>query len=79
MAGIPFAEIGRAIAYRPPAHIKPGSILVFKRPSFEKGEFPAHLKPYAGQIKKCPVECKGRKGQAYRECLIKCAAVTKKK
>ena len=79
MAGIPLSEMSRVIVYRPPAHIKPGSILVMKRPSFEKGEFPEHLRPYAGQIRECPVMCKGRKGQAYRECLIKCAAKVRKR
>lgn len=67
-------EVGRMIVYRPPSHAKNPFGMYFKTPSYEKGEFPPQLKPYAGQIAHCPRECKGKKGEMYRMCLKKCAA-----
>ncbi len=76
MGGIPLMDIGRAIVYDPPSHIKPGSFIVLKRASYPKGFYPEHLKEFNAAstgLSKCPVRCKGKKGQAYRECLIECA------
>jgi len=79
MAAINLAAAGRAILYRPPST---GRTQIYgayaKMPSYEKGQYPDQLKPYAGQIRECPVKCKGRKGQAYRECLRTCASSVKK-
>jgi hypothetical protein len=77
MGGIPLNQVGRAIAYDAPAHST--HVVQIKRASFMKGEYPAHLKPYAGQIKECPVQCKGKKGLDFRACLMKCAEKVKKK
>ena len=79
MAGIPLSDVGKVIVYKPPAHARNTFGLYFKRPSYEKGEFPEQLRPYAGQIRECPVSCKGRRGQQYRECLKVCAAKVKKR
>ncbi len=82
MAGIPLSEAGNAILYRPPAT---GRTQIFgayaKTPSYLKGEFPEHLKAYAGQMASCAKECKGKKGQNFRFCLKRCAlskGITKK-
>jgi len=69
MAGIPLSQSGSAILYLAPSTST--RIVAIKRPSFAKGEFPAHLKTYAGQARNAPVACKGKKGQSYRECLIR--------
>lgn len=76
MGGVPLMDIGRAIVYDPPSHIKPGSFIVIKRASYPKGFYPEQLKMYharATGLNRCPKECKGKKGQSYRECLIECA------
>jgi len=46
-------------------------ILLLKKPSFQKGETPEHLKKYEGQISEAPKRCKGKKGAEYRACLIR--------
>jgi len=48
--------------------LAPGKVIL-KRESFPEGEVPAHLKTYVGQTGKVAHACKGRKGQAYVECL----------
>lgn len=76
MAGIPLKDIERAIVYNAPTTST--ALFKIKRASYMKGEFPEHLKKYAGQIKDCPVKCKGKKGSSYRECLTECAKKVKK-
>ncbi len=76
MAGIPLNEIGKAILYLAPTTST--RLVAIKRASFAKGETPSHLKPFLGQVKAAPKACKGKKGQSYRECLIKETAGLKK-
>mgnify|MGYP000014571198 CR=1 FL=1 len=58
-----------------PSHAKDQTAPWFaKKASYMEGEYPSQLVPFAGQIAHCPVECEGRKGQDYRECLKMCAA-----
>lgn len=72
MAAFTVAGIPGVIAYLRPSHARPDApLLMVKRPSYEKGEFPPHLRPFAGQARHAPVACKGKKAQGYRECLIK--------
>ncbi len=47
-------------------------VIIRKQP-WPKGEVPPPLRPYLGQIKECPIRCKGKKGQDYRMCLKACA------
>lgn len=75
MAAFKLTELDNLVAYKPPTTAKHqvfGSVV--KRPSYEKGQYPAQLKPYAGQIRECPVKCAGRKGQEYVRCLKACAS-----
>lgn len=76
MGAVPLGAPG--ILYDAPAHAKPGTIVVLKRPSYMKGEWPEHLRPFAGQAKACPVKCKGRKGQSFRLCMLECAKPLRK-
>jgi hypothetical protein len=76
MGGIPLNQVGRAIAYDAPTTST--HVVQIKRASWLKGEYPPHLKPFAGQIRDCPVGCKGKKGLDYASCLRKCAAKVKK-
>jgi len=71
MGAIPLTEVGKAIVYDAPAT----SIHVaqIKKASYAKGEYPEHLRPFAGRIKTCPTECKGKTGLAYSACLRTCA------
>lgn len=72
MAAFAVQGVPGVIAYLRPSHARPDApMLMIKRPSFPKGETPPHLKAFAGQTKNAPVKCKGRKGQNYRECLIR--------
>jgi len=72
MAAFSVSGVPGVIAYLRPSHARPEApLLMVKRPSYAKGEFPPQLKPFAGQAKSAPVKCKGKKGQGYRECLIK--------
>lgn len=72
MAAFSVQGVPGVIAYLRPSHARPEApMLMIKRPSFPKGEVPAHLQPYLGQARGAPRACKGRKGQAYRECLIR--------
>lgn len=72
MAAFAVQGIPGVIAYLRPSHARPEApLLMIKRPSYPKGFTPPQLKPFAGQAKNAPVKCKGRKGQNYRECLIK--------
>lgn len=71
MGAIPVTEAGRGILYDAPSTSK--HVVQLKRASYAKGEYPEHLKPFAGQIAHCPRECKGRKGRSYAECLTECA------
>lgn len=77
MGAIPLNQIGRAIAYDAPTHST--HVVQIKRASWAKGEYPSHLKPFAGQIRECPVQCKGKKGLDYSACLRKCAEPKRKK
>ena len=73
MIGVLIALSGRDLA--------PGKIIV-KEESFPEGEVPPHLKPYVGKAAVLGKACKGRKGQAYVECLRKKAVelgIAKKK
>jgi len=80
MAAFTVAGVPGVIAYLRPSHARPDApLLMVKRPSYEKGEFPPHLKTYAGQVREAPRKCKGKKGQGYRECLIKETAGLRKK
>ena len=77
MAQFTLDELDRVVFIsNKPDHMKPDPNTPFlvKKASYMKGEYPAQLQPYAGQIADCPVECEGRKGQDYRECLKACAA-----
>ncbi|MHA1852550.1 MAG: hypothetical protein ACTSUF_03475 [Candidatus Heimdallarchaeaceae archaeon] len=76
MGAIPLTEIGKAIAYDAPSTST--HVVQIKKASYMKGEYPEHLKAYAGQIKDCPVKCKGKTGLTYAACLRKCAAKVKK-
>lgn len=76
MAGIPLSDVGRAIIYLAPSTST--RLIALKRASYAKGEFPPHLQKFAGQVKAAPKACKGKKGQSYRECLIKETAGLKK-
>lgn len=76
MVGIPLTEAGNAILYLAPTTST--KLFAIKRPSFPKGVTPPQLKAFAGQVKAAPKACKGKKGQLYRECLIKESAGLKK-
>lgn len=68
------------IVYLRPSHARPDApLLMIKRPSYPKGVTPPHLVAYAGQARAAPVKCKGRKGQGYRECLIRETAGLRKR
>lgn len=72
MAAFSVQGVPGVIAYLRPSHARPDApMLMIKRPSFPKGEIPSHLRTFAGQARQAPVRCKGRKGQAFRECLIR--------
>lgn len=77
MGAIPLNQIGRAIVYDAPSTST--HVAQIKKASYMKGEYPAHLKPYAGQIKECPVKCKGKTGMDFAGCLRACASKVKKK
>lgn len=47
--------------------------IILKKQSWASGVVPAPLVPYSGMLRRCPTLCKGKKGQEYRECLIKCS------
>jgi hypothetical protein len=72
MGAIPLQDVGKAIAYDAPS--TSDRIVQIKRASYPKGYFPPHLKPFAGQIRECPGQCKGKTGRGYADCLRKCAA-----
>lgn len=72
MAAFAVQGVPGVVAYLRPSHARPDApLLMIKRPSFPKGVTPDKLKPFAGQARAAPVKCKGRRGQGYRECLIK--------
>jgi len=72
MAAFSVSGVPGVIAYLRPSHARPEApLLMIKRPSYPKGVTPPHLKAFAGQAKAAPVACKGKKGQGYRECLIR--------
>jgi hypothetical protein len=77
MGAVPLTEVGKAIVYDAPAHST--HVAQIKKASWMKGEYPEHLKPYAGQIRECPKQCAGKKGLYYTACLKKCAEKVKKK
>ncbi len=75
MAGIPLNKIGKAIVYNAPSTST--AIVKIKTASYEKGEYPEHLREYAADktgISSCPIQCKGKKGLNYSGCLRKCAS-----
>lgn len=72
MAAFAVQGVPGVIAYLRPSHARPDApLLMIKRPSYPKGFFPEHLRPFAGQARHAPAACKGRRGQGYRECLIR--------
>lgn len=72
MASFPVSGVPGAIAYLRPSHARPDRpILLVKSPSWPKGVTPPHLRTYLGQVREAPRTCRGRKGQSYRECLIR--------
>lgn len=72
MAAFPVQGVPGVIAYLRPSTARPdGPLLYIKTPSYEKGTTPPQLRPFLGQARSAPVACKGRKGQNYRECLIR--------
>jgi|GEM_PF-1200987 len=72
MAAFAVQGVPGVVAYLRPSHARPDApLLMIKRPSFPKGVMPPHLAAFAGQARAAPVRCKGRKGQGYRECLIR--------
>lgn len=77
MGAIPLAEVGKGIAYDAPTTST--HVVQIKKASYLKGEYPSHLKPYAGQIRECPVTCKGKTGLDFAGCLRRCAAKVKKR
>lgn len=76
MGAIPLTEVGKAIVYDAPSTST--HVAQIKKASYMKGEYPAHLKAFAGQIRDCPPACKGKTGQSYSACLRKCASKVKK-
>lgn len=67
MAGIPLDEVGSAIAYKcPPTS---DDVVCIKRASYQKGEFPEHLRQYAGQVAGAAQACRGKKGSSFTACL----------
>lgn len=76
MGAIPLSEIGKAIAYDAPSTST--HVVQIKKASYPKGYFPPHLSKYAGQIRECPVKCKGKTGQTYAACLRECASKVRK-
>lgn len=72
MAAFAISGVPGVIAYLRPSHARPDApLLMIKRPSWPKGVTPPKLREYLGKIRNAPVACKGKKGQGYRECLIK--------
>ena len=71
MGAIPLSEIGKGIAYDAPTTST--HVVQIKKASYMKGEYPPHLKAFAGQIRECPVKCKGKTGMTYAGCLRACA------
>jgi len=73
--------LGPGILYDMPTHARPGTPgIVYKSPSFAKGEYPPWLAPARATetgLNMIPPRCENLKGQEYRECLIKEAAVAK--
>jgi hypothetical protein len=63
------------VLVKAPTHRKDLSqLVIMKTPSYLPGQYPTQLKPFAGQIKDCPVACAGQTGQNYRLCLKRCAS-----
>ena len=77
MGAVKLKDVARAILYDSPTH-SPRVMPQLKTVSWDKFEYPEHLKPYAGQIRECPTQCAGRKGSDYRNCLIDCASKVRK-
>lgn len=82
MAAFAVQGVPGVIVYLRPSHARPDApLLMIKRPSWPKGKglIPPHLVTYAGQARAAPRACKGRKGQGYRECLIRETAGLRKR
>ncbi len=74
MGAVPLSEVGRAIVYNAPSTST--RVANIKKASFDKGEYPEHLKKFSADktgLNKCPVECKGMTGRSFTGCLKACA------
>lgn len=75
---VPGLPAGYVLVKAPTHKSDPGQIVMVKKASYLKGQYPKQLEKFKGQIKECPPKCAGQTGQGYRLCLMTCAAEKKK-
>lgn len=67
MAAVEVPGLPGVIFYTAPSTSE--KMVAMKRPSYQKGDYPAHLQRYAGQAAGAGRACKGRRGPAFRICM----------
>lgn len=72
MAQVPLSEIGSAVMVESPS--TSDSAVTLKKASYDKGEYPEHLKEYSADktgLSDAPSKCEGRTGKDFTACLRK--------